>query len=543
MESKSKSAAAGTAKIVGAARRQFLIAPRRHVLAQRAGVLPLTATELHSKVTQLPGVEVIHISKGHKHSHRFSMRLDEAVFQYVVKLDAVHADALRATAGGHIIVEEDHVLCYGRTPETGDTPSLRLQSAFDAPITSEFLIRVQNKNGKGVSDAVVTLVGDGPAAVGTTDADGNVRLQVAQLKESPVRTLFVRPAHGYWNKYLQSLSLSTGSPNLIELTPLDEPDPNVAPSAAYGWGQRLMGLQFAAHGTAGAGIKVAVVDSGADSSHPFLRHIVLGLDLTSGADADSWRYDSIGHGSHCAGVIGAKFSSDGPPEASGAMRGFVPEAELHVLKVFPGGQFSSLNQALDYCIEHDIDVVNLSLGSPQPSETVEQKLIEAASAGVAVIVAAGNSGGAVQYPARSDCVLAVSALGLKHVLPLDAWEQSLAVPSTITPDGLFAPQFSCFGPQIAVCAPGVGIVSTVPDNSYAADSGTSMAAPHIAGLAALLLSDPKLTHYLGPRSPQRVSALFQLIRMMCTPVSAEDPENRFGAGLPRLQNLCRIMGQ
>lgn len=526
---------------VSGERRQFIIAPRRHVHAAVAGVRPPSAAELHAHVSRIPGVEICQQIPGHKHSHHLSMSEEEGVAHYVVKIDAIHAHAIRAGAGGHITVEEDLPLGYGRKPEMESTPVLHPQSAFDAPETRDVVIVVHDKDGRPVPEAAVTIVTDGPAASGSTDANGEVRLQVTQVREGPVRTLFVRPLNGYWNKFLHQVKLDSAARNQVIVTPLNEPNPDVPPIAAHGWGQRLMGLGPDTQGSAGKGVKLAIVDSGADANHPFLGHVKAGMDLTDGGDADSWRQDSIGHGTHCAGVIGARLDK-GAEQEVGAMRGFVPEAEIHALKIFPGGQFSALVKALNYCIDHDIDVVNLSLGAPQMSDAVEQKLIEAANSGVAVIVAAGNSGGPVQYPAQSRFVLAVSALGMRHALPLDTWEQSQVVAGSETADGFFSPQFSCFGPQVAVCAPGVGIVSTVPGNRYASDSGTSMAAPHVAGLAALLLSDPQLASYFGPRGPARVAALFRLIRMLCSPVSATDHDNRFGAGLPQLQNLRRLLG-
>src|SRR4029079_9420893 len=102
--------------------------------------------------------------------------------------------------------------------------------------------------------------------------------------------------------------------------------------------------------------------------------------------------------------------------ASG-IRGFAPDAEIHALKIFPGGRFSSLLDALDYCIEHDIDVVNMSLGSGEASQLVLQKLSQLKQAGVACIVAAGNSGDNVQFPGSSPDVLTVAAMGRMGEFP------------------------------------------------------------------------------------------------------------------------------
>ena len=281
------------------------------------------------------------------------------------------------------------------------------------------------------------------------------------------------------------------------------------------------------------GLKIAIVDSGADTSHPLLRHVRHGLDLTNRADPQAWTLDVIGHGTHAAGVVAAR------DESGRMLRGFAPEAEIHVIKVFPGGRFSSLLEALDYCVDLEIDLVNLSLGSPQPSEAIEQKLEEAALHGVACIVAAGNSGGRVQFPASSRYTLAISAVGRLNDFPEASWDAATVLPNLVASDGIFSPTFSAFGPEVAVCAPGVAIVSTVP-GGFEPQSGTSTAAPHVTGLAALLLAHHPL--FQGPlrtRSQQRVAGLFSMIRSLCVPYGF-GPE-RVGAGLPRLYGIEQFL--
>src|SRR5262249_26112402 len=145
--------------------------------------------------------------------------------------------------------------------------------------------------------------------------------------------------------------------------------------------------------------------------------------------------------------------------------------------------------------------------------------------------AAGNSAGPLQYPARSPCVLAVSALGKLGEFPSDSYHATLPVPPA-SPDGLFFPRFGCFGPEVAVAGPGVAIVSSVPENGFAAWDGTSMAAAHIVGLAALVLAhNLDFQTVFAARNAARVDHLFDVLRQSAQPVALGDRQ-RTGAGLP-----------
>lgn len=512
-----------TPKVLQGGKRQFLIAARRDAALATAGLRPFAAGALDS-VVQNMNLDIVKVHRPAAMS-TLAASADVAAQVYVANIEPDRAQLLQRTAPPQMIVEEDAYLGYG-PPRSVQQPSLSTLSAVPSSevVTREVRFVVVGEGDKPVPGVDVTLVGDGWPSQGTTDANGAVKLTLSTLLDSPPKTLFAAAKGTYWDRYVTQPQIDDNNVNVIRLQSIAETIDGFPAKYRFGWGAKMMGLDALPDTIDGSGVRVAIIDSGADITHPLLSHIAQGLDLTNNGDRKTWSNDVVGHGSHCAGTIAAR-GADG-------IRGFVPGAEVHVLKIFPGGQFSSLLDALDYCIANQIDIVNMSLGSPQPSMVVEQKLQEALNNGVFCVVAAGNSGGAVQYPASSPNVLAVSAIGLLGAVRPETWDSSQVNPRMVAPDGVFSPSFTCFGPEVAVCAPGVSIISTVP-GGYESQSGTSMAAPYITGLATMLLAHHPL--FVGPmsaRGAQRVHALATTIRQMCTPYPLG--MNRTGAGLPRM---------
>jgi subtilisin len=206
--------------------------------------------------------------------------------------------------------------------------------------------------------------------------------------------------------------------------------------------------------------------------------------------------------------------------------------------MLPEGRIDDLIKAIQYCVEKQIDVVNLSLGSLGDPESVAQiqSVVEpffarAKAMGVACIVAAGNSAGPVLFPGSSPSVLCVSAIGKSGEFPADSYHATLPL-QPVSNDGLFFPRFSCLGPQVGVAGPGVAIVSSIPGNTFVAWDGTSMATPHITGLAALVLAhNPDFQDQFSTRNSLRVDRLFEILKQSARPLGLGDPA-RTGAGLP-----------
>jgi subtilisin len=215
----------------------------------------------------------------------------------------------------------------------------------------------------------------------------------------------------------------------------------------------------------GEGIRVAVLDTGIDFDHPDLKdNYVGGVSFVKGARTPM---DDHGHGTHCAGTIAAAMNDVG-------IIGVAPKASLYAVKVLDknaNGLFSSSIAGIDWCISNDMHIVSMSLGNDSVPTAVELICNLAWSKGLLIVAGAGNQEGNpvppqqsnVDYPARYKNVIAVSS---------------------VDSDDVIAPS-SARGPEIDLCAPGVNILSTLPGGKYGRMSGTSVACPHVSGVAAL----------------------------------------------------------
>lgn len=203
-----------------------------------------------------------------------------------------------------------------------------------------------------------------------------------------------------------------------------------------------------------------IIDTGIDLDHPDLN--VDAARSRSFVSGQSSADDENGHGTHVAGIIGAVNNSLGTTGiASGATL-----VSLRVLDEEGEGRLSGIIQAVNYVVQNGRagDVVNLSLGGEGVSTTLERTILQAANAGNLFAIAAGNDGEDVENysPAR---------VNHANVFTVSAMDQNNRFAS-----------FSNYGSSVDVCAYGVRIRSTYSGGRYATLSGTSMAAPHVAGL-------------------------------------------------------------
>lgn len=226
------------------------------------------------------------------------------------------------------------------------------------------------------------------------------------------------------------------------------------------WGVHYIGSDKCWQETKGQGVKVAVIDSGIDGSHPNLKqNIKGGINLvTHGKPYD----DDNGHGTHVAGTIAAADIGQG-------ILGVAPEAELYAVKVLDkwgdGTVLNAIN-AIDWCLTKGIDIVNMSFGTDKYSKALEEAVKVAYRRGLIIVAAAGNDGGpdTVDYPSVFKETLSVAAIDNRGRLA----------------------SYSSYGPEVDLLAPGSNIISTYLWGSYVRLSGSSMATAHITGALALL---------------------------------------------------------
>ena len=310
----------------------------------------------------------------------------------------------------------------------------------------------------------------------------------AKLKKSEINTLKNNPAV----KYI-------------------EPDYKVKATAeTIPWGITHIEAPLAQTQTQGDGIKVAVIDTGIDYTHPDLA-VAGGY---SAVDYTASYYDDNGHGTHVAGTIAAVHNDVG-------VLGVAPAVSLYAVKALDSqgsGYVSDIVEAIDWCIANGVKVINLSLGSPYDSYTLHEACDRAYAAGILIVAAAGNSGSTdttvdnVEYPARYSSVMAVAAT--------NSSDQRAA--------------FSSTGSEVEIAAPGYNILSTLPGGNYGSYSGTSMAAPHVTGTAALVWAvNPTFSN----------ADVRQKIDASAIDLGAAGRDNQFGYGLVDAKNALGLVVQ
>lgn len=289
--------------------------------------------------------------------------------------------------------------------------------------------------------------------------------------------------------------------------------PNDPLYADQQWHMKRVGAENSWNMSCGQGVTVAVIDTGVacydDKGFKRVSDLA-GTKCMAGynfVSDDEFAADDHAHGTHVAGTI-AQTTNNG---IGGA--GLAPCVTIMPVKVLAaqgGGTSEGVASGIRYAADHGAQVINMSLGSSMPSDVIEDAVNYAYEKGVVIVAANGNDSGPVGYPAAFDHVIAVSATNERDDI---------------------AP-FSSRGPQTAIGAPGTNVMQqTICEGdpgceTFSSFNGTSMATPHVAGAAALVVSS-------GITDPDAVRQKLQATS------DEKSDHNKFGAGILRADSAVR----
>ncbi|MEK3955871.1 S8 family peptidase [Psychrobacillus sp. FSL K6-1464] len=272
------------------------------------------------------------------------------------------------------------------------------------------------------------------------------------------------------------------------------------------WGHQYAGIVNAhKKGYTGKGVNIAILDSGiAPHEELTVSGGVSFVDYTNSYSDDN------GHGTHVAGIVGAKNNGKG-------IIGVAPDASIYAVKVMSAdGKGDVLNfiKGINWAIENDMDIVNMSIGTTYNSPILQMVVKKAMDAGVTVVAAAGNNGSNQRenllYPGNYPESITVSSVGQTGKIS----------------------EFSSNGANVDFAAPGERIVSTAKNGTYEGRSGTSMATPYVTGMVAILKESEKYTK----------PAQFELrLRMGIVDLGAKGKDNLYGYGLANLTSFYPLV--
>ncbi|AFY51019.1 subtilisin-like serine protease [Nostoc sp. PCC 7524] len=331
------------------------------------------------------------------------------------------------------------------------------------------------------------------------------RDRLKELKKSPFAkaTEIIEPNYIY--KLIEPAAKPTWLGELLRPQDSEEVQPSLtAPNDEYyskQWNLHKIGVESAWSQTKGSGVTVAVIDTGVTKVRDLYEtKFVKGYDFVNDKEEAS---DDNGHGTHVAGTIAQATNN------KYGVAGIAYEAKLMPLKVlsaYGGGTVADIAEAIKFAADKGADVINMSLGGGGESQLLKQAIDYAHSKGVVIIAAAGNENeNSAAYPARYPYVIGVSAFG---------------------PDGEKAP-YSNFGAGVDISAPGgtdagailQETINEEGESVFLGLQGTSMASPHVAGVAALVKAK-------GIQEPEEIlKVLKQSARVI-----KDDSLNYYGAG-------------
>lgn len=329
-------------------------------------------------------------------------------------------------------------------PGTVDSASVQAEAKY---VPNELIVKFKPGT-RGAAKASLHAQEDAEVISRNTD----IGFEVIKLKDQSVQQAL--------KAYKANPNIEYAEPNFIVKTAWTPNDPDYSTKQ---YGPQITKAPQAWDVTRGSSnVRIAIVDTGVQYDHPDLADkVVKGFDFV---DKDSDPYDENGHGTHCAGIAAA-VTDNGI-----GIAGMAPDASIYAVRVLDAngsGSLADVASGITHAADNGSQVISLSLGSFIGGTALKDAVNYAWNKGSVIVAAAGNSGLPFpSYPAYYSNAIAVAAT--------DSNDQTAS--------------FSNWGSWVDIAAPGVDIYSTYPTDSYQSLSGTSMATPHVAGLAGLLAS-------------------------------------------------------
>ncbi|WP_434749079.1 S8 family peptidase [Paenibacillus amylolyticus] len=264
------------------------------------------------------------------------------------------------------------------------------------------------------------------------------------------------------------------------------------------WGIEKMNISlYWSKGIKGTGIKIAIMDSGVNFNHPDLStNIQNGYNAINNKELP---IDDYGHGTMMTGIIGAKHNGIG-------IKGIAPDSKIYPVKVldeFGEGRFIHIQKGIEWCIDNDIDIINMSFAFPTDHPDLKSSIKKALDAGIIIVASVSNSyDGKSGFPASYDGVIAVTSV-----------DSSYQKGETASLD------------DIDFAAPGVDVITTSNDLKYQYVSGTSIATPHVTGMIALLLQDASFNK----------SNLYEQLKATSLDIGEKGYDSKFGWGFIKIK--------
>ncbi|QNK64345.1 S8 family serine peptidase [Pedobacter sp. PAMC26386] len=369
-------------------------------------------------------------------------------------------------------------------------PKRILLQVEQAEIKTAVTVNITDPEGNALAGTTVVIFTDFAAskgASGVTDAKGVIALS---LDRTTAERIYIYANHSYWGYFKKDVALTATLS--IQLTPiaLDYKD-----SLRYFYDTAKLPKITQK-------VRVGIIDTGVGPHRDLV--VSGGKNLVRGEKETDYQDNGEGHGTHVGGIIGAY----------GGVNGVAAGVEIRSYRVFPkdkGASNFDIMKAINQAVTDQCDLINMSLGESQVDEGITSYIKEAYNAGIVCFAANGNDNRSpVSFPANDSLAIAVSAMGRLNTFPPDSVESGSVQEPYGTDKDNFIADFSNIGPETDLTAPGVGIISTYPNDLYAVMDGTSMACPAATGMAARILAgNPDILNL--PRNQTRADEIVKYL--------------------------------